>query len=399
MKISRNGVSTAVIAVTVVLVVIVVAAGVYVASNPGKNTTVTATQTNTVTSTNTVVSSQSSVSYYPQTLQGGGSSFVNPVMQVWATSFNQYSGGAVQVNYQAIGSGAGITGILKGTFEFAGSDAPVSQSQSANYTAAKGPLLQFPESLGGVAVFYNIPGVSVSLNLTGPIIAKIYLGQITRWNDSAIQALNPKVNLPGNTIVPVHRSDGSGTTYALTNYFQKVSSDWNASFSSGCPCYGTSISWPATEIAAKGSAGVAAYVQQNPNSIGYADSYYAFANNLKAAKIQNQAGQFLAPTITDIAAAASAFSAQVQADPTFAITNAPGMGSYPIATFTYLIVWQNQSNQQAGFDTAHFFWWIVTQGQAYGPQLYYPALPANVVSIDQSIIQKMQYNGAPFITG
>jgi phosphate transport system substrate-binding protein len=185
----------------------------------------------------------------------------------------------------------------------------------------------------------------------------------------------------------------------LTNYFEKVSADWNASFASGCPCYGTSISWPAFEIGAKGSAGVAAYVQQNPNTIGYADSYYAFANNLKAAAIKNQAGQFLVPSLGDISAAAAVYGAQVQANPTFTITNAPGTGSYPIATFTYLLVWQNQTNQQQGYDAAQLFWWIVNQGQAYGPQLYYPALPSNVVSVDQSIIQKMQYNGVPLISG
>lgn len=410
MNFNKNGVSSAVIAIAVVVVVVVVAAGAYVALNPGTNTTVTKTTTNTSVQTSTATSVQTSVvtsvstatlttTYFPLTLQAGGSTFVNPVMQVWATSFNQYTGGAVQTNYQAIGSGAGITGILQGTFEFAGSDAPVSSSQSANYTAAKGPLLQFPETLGGVAIFYNIPGVTVSLNLTGPIVAKIYLGTITKWNDSAIKALNPKVNLPGNTITPVHRSDGSGTTYALTNYFEKVSSDWNASFTGGCPCYGTSISWPAFEIGAKGSAGVAQYVQQNPNTIGYADSYYAFANKLQAAAIQNKAGQFLAPSLTNIAAAAAAFSSQVQVNPTFAITDAPGSGSYAIATFTYLLVWQNQTNQQMGYDTAHFFWWIVNQGQAFGPSLYYPILPSSLVSIDQSIIQKMNYNGVPFITG
>src|SRR5271157_4828123 len=421
MNVNRNGVSSAVIAMAVVVVIVIVAAGAYVAMNPGTNTTVTQTvgTTNTVTNTvvttsvntvvstsvNTVVSTSvntvtttSSATWYPLTIQGGGSTFVNPVMQVWATSFNQYTNGQVPINYQAIGSGAGITGILKKTFEFAGSDAPVSTTQSANYTAVNGPLLQFPETLGGVAIFYNVPGVSVSLNLTGKVVADIYLGKITVWNDAKIQSLNPKVTLPANTITPVHRSDGSGTTYALTNYFEKVSTDWNASFTGGCPCLGTSISWPSSEIGAKGSGGVAAYVQQNPNTIGYADSYYAFSNGLKAAAIQNQAGQFLVPTLADISAAAAAFSSQVQANPTFAITNAPGTGSYAIATFTYLIVWQNQTNQQQGYDTANFFWWIVNQGQAYGPQLYYPALPPNLVSIDQSIIQKIQYNGVPFIS-
>jgi phosphate transport system substrate-binding protein len=394
MNLNKKGISTSVAALAVVIVVVVVAAAAYIAINPGK--------TNTVTVTNTATSS--TTTYYSLKLQAGGSTFVNPVMQVWATGFALYTNGAVSTNYQAIGSGAGITGILKKTFEFAGSDAPVPTSQSSNYTSSYGPLLQIPETLGGVAIFYNVPGVSISLNLTGPIIAKIFLGTITKWNDSAIATLNPGCHvgsatcvLPSNTVQPVHRSDGSGTTYALSNYFEKVSADWNASFSGGCPCYGTSLSWPSFEIGAKGSGGVAAYVLGNPNTIGYADSYYAFNNNLKAAAIQNSAGKFLIPTLANIAAAAADYSAQVQANPTFAITNAPGASSYAIATFTYLLVWQNQGNQQQGYDTAYLFWWIVNQGQSFGPSLFYPALPSNVVSIDQSLIQKMNYNGVPFI--
>lgn len=412
MKISK-GISTTIVALTVVLIVVIVAAAVYIAVNPGRTTTVTQTTTksNTVTSVSTSVSTSVTTAtsvtstYYPLTLQAGGSTFVNPLMQVWAQNFKLYTNDVVSINYQALGSGAGITGILTGTFMLAGSDAPVSASQLANYTA-NGPLLQIPETLGGVAIFYNIPGVTVSLNFTGPVIAKIYLGEITRWNDNAIAALNPGCHtgsptcvLPGNTILPVHRSDGSGTTYALSNYFEKVSTDWNASFTGGCPCYGTSLSWPSFEIGAKGSSGVALYVQQNPYTIGYADSYYAFSNGLKAATIQNQAGVFLAPSLASIAAAANAFSTQVQANPTFAITNAPGASSYPISTFTYLFVWQRQGNQQQGYDIVQFLWWIVnpTQGQTYGPILYYPALPASVITIDQSLIQQITYNGVPFL--
>jgi len=357
--------------------------------------------TGTVTTTVTLFSQ-------PPTLQAGGSTFVNPVMQYWLAGFAQYTNQTVLMNYQALGSSAGITGILKNGFEFAGSDAPLTTSQWQPYSATtgdNGKLLQIPETLGGVAVFYNIPGVTVNLNLTGPILAKIYLGEIKMWNDPAIQALNPGCHagsstcvLPADPIQPVYRSDGSGTTYALTNYFEKVSTDWNASFAGGCLCYGTSISWPSSEIGANGSSRVAAYVYTNPYTIGYADSYYALSNGLKVAAIQNRAGVFLTPTLTDITAAANAYSAQVQANPTFTITNAPGAGSYPISTFTYLLVWANQKNQQQGYDLAQFFEWIVNQGQAFGPSLNYPALPSYVVAIDQSLIQKINYNNAPFIT-
>lgn len=374
----RSAISTALVAGIVVVVAIVAIAGAYVAYQPGAPTTTSSTPT-----------------YTPLTLQAGGSSFVNPVMQVWVAGFADYTGGVVLTNYQAIGSGAGITGVLKGTFDFAGSDAPVSAAQSANYTAVKGPLLQIPETLGAVAIFYNIPGVTKSLNLTGQIIAGIYLRHVTMWNNASILAINPKVNatLLAHPIIPVHRSDGSGTTYALTNYFTKVSTDWNASGKG----FGTSISWPAAgELAGKGSAGVAALVNGNPYAIGYADSYYAFSNKLTSAAVKNAAGNFEVPSIAGAAAAAAAFSAQIQANPTFTITNAPGANSYPISTFTYLLVWQNQTAQGKGNDIAQFFLWMVTHGQSYGPPLFYPSLPASVVTVDSALIAKMNFNGVSF---
>jgi phosphate transport system substrate-binding protein len=391
----KKAISSTIAAAIVVVIVLIVVAGIYIAYPPGKNTvtsTVTTGTTNTATVTTTATSS--TPTYTSLTLQAGGSTFVNPVMQVWASGFKDYTGGTVLTNYQALGSSAGITGVLKGVFDFAGSDAPPSSSITGNYTAKNGPLLVIPETLGAVAIFYNIPGVTASLNLTGPIIAKIYLEQITKWNDPAIQSLNPKVALPSNTIIPVHRSDGSGTTYALTNYFTKVSTDWNASKLG----FGTAVSWPATgELGGRGSAAVAADVAQNPNAIGYADSYYAFSNKLTSAAVQNSAGIYLTPSLAGVTAAAAAFAAQVQADPTFSITNAPGATSYPISTYTYLLVYANQTNQGKGSDVAQFFWWIVTHGQALGPPLFYPALPPTVVAIDEGLIAQMNFQGTSFI--
>ena len=419
MNISKKGISTTAVAVTIVLIVVIVAAAAYIAVSPGKTNTVTqtTTKTNTVTSLSTSTSTSISTSvttatsasptYYPLTLQAGGSTFVNPVMQVWAQSFKQFTNGIVQTNYQSVGSGSGITGIEQGTFMFAGSDAPLTTSQWEPYSATaglNGSLLQIPETLGGVAIFYNLPGVTAHLNFTGPIIADIYVGKITMWNDPAITTLNPSITFPAQPITPVHRSDGSGTTYALANYLEKTSADWNASFTGGCPCYGTSLPstvWGgnANNQGAKGSSAVASYVLGNQYSIGYADSVYATNAGLLSAAIKNQAGAFLTPTVTDIAAAANAFSAQVLANPTFTITNAPGAGSYPISTFTYILVWANQKNQQQGYDMAQFFNWIVNlnQGQALGPSLNYPALPTSVIAIDQSLIQQMNYNGVSFI--
>lgn len=377
----RNAISTGVIAAAVVVIVAVAGAGIYFATMGGGSTSTTTTTTG------------SGTTFPALTIQAGGSTFVNPVMQVWAVSFQQYSGNAVTVNYQSLGSGAGITGVQAGTFAFAGSDAP-----HANQTASGGTLLNIPETLGAVAVFYNIPGVTVSLNLTGPILAQIYLQQVTKWNDPSITSLNPKVNaaLLNHTIVPVHRSDGSGTTYALTNYFTKVSADWNASGKG----FGTSVNWPTSgELAGKGSSGVATYVQQTQYSIGYADSYYALSNKLLSAAVQNQAGKFLTPTLAGVTAAAAAFATQLQTNPTYAITNAPGASSYPISTFTYILVWQKQSSQNLGYDMAHFFWWVVNQGQGYGPTLYYAQLPPSMVAIDEGLIAQMSYNGVSFING
>ena len=388
----KSAISSTVMAVVAVVIVLAIVAGIYIAYPPG-----TTTVTSTVT-TGPSTTTGATTTYFATTLQSGGSTFVNPIMQVWVSGFHDFTGGAVQGNYQALGSSAGISGVLKGVFDFAGSDAPPSSSTTANYTAKNGPLLVIPETLGAVAIFYNIPGVHVSLNLTGPIIAGIYLQKITLWNDPQIMALNPKVkdlNSTTNlTIVPVHRSDGSGTTYALTTYFTQVSSDWNASGLGA----GTTVSWPASgELGAKGSAGVSADVSQNPNAIGYADSYYAFTNKLTMAAVQNKAGNWEVPSLAGVTSAASDFSTQVQANPTFPITNAPGASSYPISTYTYLLVYANQSNQGKGNDIALFFWWIVTHGQALGPPLYYPALPASVVTVDESLIAQINYNGTPFI--
>ena len=358
-----------------------------------------------VGSTAVTTTASTAPAYYPMTLQANGGTFVNPLMQTWAQGFQQYTSNVVKLNYQAIGTGAAQTDILANTGAFAGGDAPISAAQitAANPPATLGNLLQFPESLGGVAIFYNLPGVTTHIELTGPIIADIYVGNITMWNDPAITALNPSITFPAQLITPVHRSDGSGTTYALSNYFEKVSANWNATFTGGCPCYGTSIPstvWGANaaNVGAKGSSAVASYVLGNQYSIGYADSVYATNAGLLFASIKNQAGVFLTPTVTDITAAAAAFSAQVLANPTFTITNAPGTGSYPISTYTYLYVWSNQTNYQQGYDVAQLFEWIINQGQGFSSSLNYAPLPAGVVTVDQGIIAQMNYEGTPFMS-
>jgi phosphate transport system substrate-binding protein len=383
-----KGVSQTAAAAVVIVVVAVIAGSAYLFLGPTGPTNTSTSQTN---SSSTAQTSRATFTLTtPVTLSAGGSSFVNPIMQVWTAAFHNQSS-LISISYQSIGSGAGQQGIFKGTFDFAGSDAPVTDQQLVNFTGKT--LLQVPETLGGVAIFYSVPELgATSIKLTGDVLARIYLQQVTTWNDPAIVALNPGVSLPAKSIIVVHRSDGSGTTFALTDYLSKISPSWKTSVGSG-----TSVGWPAGELGGKGSSGVAGLVSQNPYSMGYADTVYATQNGLTIASIQNQAGNFVLPTLDSISQAASQFTSQVQSDTRVSITNAPGANSYPIATFTYILVWKGQADQSKGYAIAQFVWWIIHQGQSYGPKLLYPQLPASVVTVDEALVRQMNYNGQAFL--
>jgi phosphate transport system substrate-binding protein len=377
--------------------------------------------------------------YTAATINAGGSSFVAPLQTVWTQAFAKVT--PIIVSYTSSGSGTGLANLYTTDVGFAASDAPVSPFNHPIPSAdsSDGPLLQFPDSLGGVAIFYNVPGVTVSLRLNSSILAKIYLGVITTWNNPEIAALNPGV-IPASdcsptacTITPVYRSDGSGTSYALSNYLSKTSALWNSTFAAYnsepycsdpnptynglLPCFTTNLyNFLGATLGARGtgqpgSGGVAAYVEGHSYTIGYADSFYAFSNDLLAASMQNSAGDFVQPSQSSISAAAAADASQVLANPIFTITNAPGAGSYPISTFTYVMVWQDQdqitgitglssSAQQAqGNDVAQYLWWIVTQGQTgYPSSLDYVALPPALITIDEGIIQQIQFDSTPYIT-
>jgi phosphate transport system substrate-binding protein len=309
-------------------------------------------------------------------------------MQAWITAF-QKNNSQVSINYQPVGSGAGQTGVLSKTFDYAGTDATLSNAQLASY---KGTMLQIPESLGGVAIFYNVPEInSTSLKLTGPIIAEIFMQNITMWNDPAIAALNPGVNLPAKAIIPVHRSDGSGTTYALSDYLSKVSSSWATHMGKG-----TSLSWPQGELAGKGSSGVAGTVSSNPYSIGYADSVYAISNKLPAAQVQNSAGNWITPTVPSFQAAAA--SVPITNDTRISIVNAPDPQAYPITTYTWVLVWASQTDYAKGYTIAYFLWYVVHGGQKISAPLNYASLPQNVVTIDEGLIKQISYNSAPYLS-
>jgi len=327
----------------------------------------------------------------PVTITGAGATFPFPLISKWSSVYKNLTG--VQVNYQSIGSGGGITQITAKTVDFAGTDAPLRPSER---TAAPG-LLHIPETIGAVTAAYNVASLASGLNLTGAVLAEIFNGNITNWNDPAIQALNT-VSLPNAPISVVHRSDSSGTTFVWTSYLHLASpGDWNSSL------VGKSINWP-VGIAAPGNAGVAGKIQQTPDSIGYVELAYTVQNTMKVGKIQNPAGDFVLPSLASTAAAAASAGALPSPGGDWgnvSILNAAGANSYPIASFTYLLVYKElsvlgpsmtQARAQALVD---FLWWLVHDGQTYAVDLVYPALPGSVVTLDEGAVRSITFNGVP----
>jgi phosphate transport system substrate-binding protein len=381
---SKGRISSVVLGVAIIAIVVVAGAGVY-AFAVLRTSTTSSLQLGGTSDSFTFTGSS------PVSIDAGGSSFVNPVMQQWCFGYSNITSARFQLNYEPVGSGAGIQNLFQNTFDFAGSDAPVPPSMLANSSGKT--LLQIPETLGGVAIFYNVPEIgNTSLKLTGPILAGIWNESITIWNDPRIAALNPGVPLPAKTIIPVHRSDGSGTTYAFTTYLAKIYPAWNSTVG-----VGTIVNWPPNELAGKGSGGLAGLVSGTQYTIGYVDTYYAKQNKIDIAMIRNSAGNFELPTLLTVAAAAADFASQLQTNPTVSITNALGPDSYPISTFTYLLVWKDQSDPVKGDAIATFFWYVVHNGQKYGPGFGYPTLPPNIVTIDEGLIREISYKGQPFI--
>jgi phosphate transport system substrate-binding protein len=330
------------------------------------------------------------------TLKGAGSTFVNPLMQQWASAFLSATG--TTVNYAAVGSGAGISQIQAKTVDFGASDAPLSAAQAAANPAT---LMTFPESAGAVSIIYNIPGVP-SLQLTGAVLAQIYLGQIQTWNNSAITALNPGETFPNSAIISVHRSDGSGTTYAFTQFLSKDSTTWASQVG-----YATAVNWPLApgqqENAQKGSALLAGYVKANANAIGYVDLTYALTNSIPYGKIQNPSGNYILPNITNVASAVKDAGTGLPAGSGnwsgVSLINAPGASDYPISTFTYLLFYQELNIYGSAYNLVQaenlvdWLNWTVAQGQAYSATLYYTPLPPSVIQVDNATVHSVTYNG------
>ena len=304
-------------------------------------------------------------------LVGAGSTLVAPLVAQWQGPYEKAHG--VTIAYSAIGSGGGIAQITARTVDFGASDAPLTSDQKA---ACKGCVM-VPWALAATTVTYNVPGVSKPLRLTGPVVADMYLGTITRWNDSRIEQLNPGVSLPSTAIHPVFRSDASGDTFAFTDYLSSVSPIWKSKVGTA-----TAVSWP-TGTGGKGNSGVAALITQTPGAIGYIAIAQAVSSKLSYAEIENQAGTFVQPSSKTIAAAAS--TASFGPDNSVSIVNPPASAknAYPISTFTYALVPQDSSKLSA---LKTFLTYAVTTGQQSAAPLEFAPLPPNVVSKDKSII-------------
>jgi phosphate transport system substrate-binding protein len=316
-------------------------------------------------------------------INGAGATFPYPLYSKWFDVYTKVNS-AVRFNYQSIGSGGGIKQLLNHTVDFGASDAPMNDAQLAK---APDPILHFPSVLGAVVITYNVPGLSSKLKLTGAAIADIYLGKVSKWNDPEITNLNQGIALPNQPIVVCHRSDGSGTSYIFTDYLSKVSEDWTKE-----PGKGTSVKWP-IGLGGKGNEGVTALVQQTSGSIGYVELIYAINNKLPIATLRNHDGSWVEASLSSVTAAAAADAGQIPADFRVSITDAPGRDSYPMSSFTYLLVYTRQPDAVKGKALVGFLRWMMTDGQQYAPPLYYAPLPSALVGREQAQIGKIVLPG------
>ena len=313
-------------------------------------------------------------------LNAAGATFPYPIYSKWFDVYHT-AHPDVQINYQSIGSGGGIRQLLAGTVDFGASDGPMSDDQLAQ---AKFKILHFPTVLGAVVPTYNIPGVSGELNFTQKAIAGIYLGTITKWSDPEIASANKGVNLPNADIVVVHRSDGSGTSYIFTDFLSKASDEWKSKVGKG-----TSVNWP-VGLGGKGNEGVSGLVKQTPGSIGYIELIYAVQNNIPYGKVQNAAGKFVKADLAGVTAAAAGAAKEIPDDFRVSIANAPGATSYPISSFTWLLI-PAQIQDAAKRDAIKgFLKWMLADGQNYNEGLSYARLPKSVITKETKAISLIQ---------
>ena len=315
---------------------------------------------------------------YAQNLTGAGATFPNPIYSKWFSEYAKVHPG-VQINYQSVGSGAGIRQVTQKVVDFGASDGPMTDQQLAE---SKVKLLHIPTVLGAVVPVYNIPGVNSDLNFAPDVIADIYLGHITRWNDARIAKDNPGVSLPDRQILPVFRSDGSGTTYIFTDYLSKVSPDFQSKVGKG-----TSVRFP-VGFGAKGNEGVSGMVKQSPGGFGYVELIYAVQNKMAYGQVKNAAGKWVKATTDGVTAAAASASKNMPSDYRVSITNAAGPLSYPIASFTWLLIPVQSADPAKGKVLADFLTWMLDHGEAEASNMTYAPLPKPVADrVRQTIKQ------------
>ncbi len=310
------------------------------------------------------------------TLNGAGATFPYPIYSKW---FNEYHNihSDIQINYQSIGSGGGIRQVQAGTVDFGATDGPMTDDQIRD---SKVKVLHVPTVLGAVVPAYNIPGVNAELKFTGDVLADIFLGKITTWNDPRITKINPGVNFPGQNITVVHRSDGSGTTYIWTDYLSKVSKDWE-----GTTGKGTSVKWP-VGLGGKGNEGVSGSLRQLPGSIGYIELIYALQNKIPYGIVQNSSKNFVKASLQSVTAAA--VGVKMPPDFRVSITNSAGKDAYPISSFTWLLIPTNPKDANKGKILKDFLSWMLDQGQSMTEALSYAPLPKDVVEKEKAAIKQ-----------
>ena len=314
-------------------------------------------------------------------LNAAGATFPFPMYSKWFDLYKQAHPN-VQINYQSIGSGGGIRQLIDKTVDFGASDGPMSDEQLKQ---ASVPILHFPTVMGADVPSYNVPGVSGELNFTPEALAGIFLGKITKWNDAAIASANSGVKLPGDDIVVVHRSDGSGTTYIFTDYLSKVSPEWQTKVGKA-----TSVNWP-VGLGGKGNEGVAGLIQQTPDSIGYIELIYAVQNKIAYGRVKNAAGAFVKADLAGVSAAAAAAAKSMPDDFRVSITNPEGnKAAYPISSFTWLLIPSKFADATKRDAVKDFLKWMMTDGQQYCEGLSYAKLPKEVVTKEMKAIAQIQ---------
>jgi phosphate transport system substrate-binding protein len=320
-------------------------------------------------------------------LTGAGATFPNPIYSKWVLEYTTVRP-HIQINYQSIGSGGGIRQFTDRTVDFGASDGPMTDSQ---ITAQGNNVLHIPTVLGSVVPVYNVPGVAQRLKFTGEVLAGIFLGQITKWNDSRITAVNPGVSLPDQDIVVVHRSDGSGTTYIWTDYLSKVSPDWASRVGKG-----TAVSWP-VGLGGQGNPGVASTVSRTPGAFGYVELIYAIQTHSTFGTVRNRAGNFVEASLASTSAAAASARFTVDTDFRVSITDAPGADAYPIASFTWLLLPRTIGDPVKARALLEFVWWATHDGQRFTDRLDYGRLPAPVVTLIEARLKSITSGGRPVL--